>query len=183
MSNPSSSSCILKSESCLAKACIRQDNELMKREGILNLGCSLGSSQAMVILWDASYFTRLWCVFEIAVFMKQRQLSRTQINNKREDWLKVLPTSWGRLTMLLLFMTLIYVCIFRSVDEGPVRGQLFGPATVREFLISQVAAACFIFLLFLCAGRGVGGMRLGSLIDPLFGAWKAFHGPQLTCGT
>jgi len=46
--------------------CIHQTDLEKKKRGIDGLGGFLARSRYMVLLWDRSYFTRLWCVLELA---------------------------------------------------------------------------------------------------------------------
>jgi len=52
----------------LDKVCIHQKDPLLKKEGVESIGAFLYYSQTMLVLWDPSYATRLWCVFEMAAF-------------------------------------------------------------------------------------------------------------------
>jgi len=52
----------------LDKCCIHQTDQEKKMQGIQQLGGFLRSSHRMVILWQPEYFTRLWCVYELAAF-------------------------------------------------------------------------------------------------------------------
>lgn len=54
----------------LDKLCIDQGNPESKLWGISHLNVFLASSQRLVILWDRSYFTRAWCVFEVAMWKR-----------------------------------------------------------------------------------------------------------------
>lgn len=51
------------------KVCIDQINVEKKRSGILALAGFLCHSNRLVILWTPRYFTRLWCVFEVASWL------------------------------------------------------------------------------------------------------------------
>jgi hypothetical protein len=53
----------------LDKCCIHQTDESKKARGIKQLGAFLRHSKSMVVLWQPEYFTRLWCVYELAAFM------------------------------------------------------------------------------------------------------------------
>ena len=53
----------------LDKLCIHQTDPERKKKAIQSLGAFLMQSREMVILWDRSYFQRMWCVFEVAVFL------------------------------------------------------------------------------------------------------------------
>eukprot|EP00440_Ansanella_granifera_P006451 gb/GFBE01006996.1/.p1 GENE.gb/GFBE01006996.1/~~gb/GFBE01006996.1/.p1 ORF type:complete len:567 (+),score=82.49 gb/GFBE01006996.1/:1-1701(+) len=53
----------------LDKVCIHQTDPVLKRQGIDSIGSVLMSSQEMHLAWDSTYFERLWCVFEVAVFL------------------------------------------------------------------------------------------------------------------
>merc|ERR1712224_698316 len=48
--------------------CIHQTDEKVKLEGVYSLGGFLVNTKHMMILWSPPYFTRLWCVFEIAAY-------------------------------------------------------------------------------------------------------------------
>jgi len=52
----------------LDKCCIHQTDQEKKMQGRQQLGGFLRSSHRMVILWQPEYFTRLWCVYELAAF-------------------------------------------------------------------------------------------------------------------
>ena len=47
----------------LDRICINQANKNMKTEAILSLAGLLRKSDTMLILWDPSWTTRLWCLF------------------------------------------------------------------------------------------------------------------------
>ncbi|CAJ1351427.1 unnamed protein product [Effrenium voratum] len=44
-----------------------------KAEGTLNIGAFLKNSEAMLVLWDSSYVERLWCIFELAAYLKSHE--------------------------------------------------------------------------------------------------------------
>mmetsp|Transcript_96875 Transcript_96875/g.172421 ORF Transcript_96875/g.172421 Transcript_96875/m.172421 type:complete len:638 (+) Transcript_96875:110-2023(+) len=53
------------------KMCVNQADEAMKSEGIRSLGGFLRKSSRLVVLWSPRYFTRLWCIYEIACWLRQ----------------------------------------------------------------------------------------------------------------
>ncbi|KAF4664188.1 hypothetical protein FOL47_005257 [Perkinsus chesapeaki] len=60
--------------------CIHQSNERKKLEGIRNIGNYLARSDKLVIFWSADYNERLWCIFELACFL------RTDASRNVEIW-------------------------------------------------------------------------------------------------
>ena len=44
--------------------CIDQKDETRKAKGIISMGAILKSSDSILVLWDCSYSSRLWCVWE-----------------------------------------------------------------------------------------------------------------------
>ncbi|CAE8600670.1 unnamed protein product [Polarella glacialis] len=51
--------------------CINQSDAELKQVGIDSIGAYLRNSDSMLVLWGPEYFTRLWCCFELAVFMEK----------------------------------------------------------------------------------------------------------------
>jgi len=57
--------------------CIDQDDESLKGEAMISMGAILKSSASMLVLWDASWVQRFWCVFELASFLRSRKHQAT----------------------------------------------------------------------------------------------------------
>ena len=60
-------------------ACIRQDSDAAKADGIAALGAVLDRSERMLVLCDANYFKRLWCTFELAAYTKRAGEARIDL--------------------------------------------------------------------------------------------------------
>eukprot|EP00439_Symbiodinium_sp_Y106_P040369 s381_g4.t4 len=54
--------------------CIDPTDDSLKREGLLSLGAFLKNSESLLVLWDETYVARLWCMFEMAAFLRSRGL-------------------------------------------------------------------------------------------------------------
>jgi len=52
----------------LDKYCIHQKDMRLRMQGIMDLKGFLSKSNCVFVLLDSSYFTRLWCAFEMAAF-------------------------------------------------------------------------------------------------------------------
>lgn len=64
------------------KLCIDQEDTERLKMGIRSLNVFLAASQRMVIFWDRTYFTRAWCICEIAM---RESFERKRIAAKEED--------------------------------------------------------------------------------------------------
>ena len=62
----------------LDRICISSDPEL-KAQAILSLSGLLKKSDEMLILWDPSWTERLWCLFELAAFLKSKKLTNQRL--------------------------------------------------------------------------------------------------------
>ncbi|CAE8617013.1 unnamed protein product [Polarella glacialis] len=65
------STCCTKVSYFLDCLCINQTDAELKQTGIDSIGAYLRNSDSMLVLWAPAYFTRLWCCFELAVFMEK----------------------------------------------------------------------------------------------------------------
>ncbi|CAK9050779.1 Uncharacterized protein SCF082_LOCUS27954 [Durusdinium trenchii] len=57
----------------LDRLCINQYDEREKSLGVLSLGACLKHSKKIMILWDETFCHRLWCIFELAAFLKTHE--------------------------------------------------------------------------------------------------------------
>eukprot|EP00747_Dinoflagellata_sp_TGD_P093191 gnl/TRDRNA2_/TRDRNA2_165680_c2_seq1.p1 gnl/TRDRNA2_/TRDRNA2_165680_c2~~gnl/TRDRNA2_/TRDRNA2_165680_c2_seq1.p1 ORF type:complete len:733 (+),score=89.28 gnl/TRDRNA2_/TRDRNA2_165680_c2_seq1:128-2200(+) len=74
----------------LDKLCIHQADEALKMQGIRSIGGILKFSRRLVVFWSPLYFSRLWCMFEVAVWVWLG----------RADQLKFLPLPKAQLVPL-----------------------------------------------------------------------------------
>ena len=59
------------------RICISEDGKL-KTQAILSLAGMLKKSKHMLVLWDPSWSDRLWCLFELAAFLKCKKVEGSQ---------------------------------------------------------------------------------------------------------
>jgi len=88
----------------LDKVCIHQTDPELKAAGIRALGAYLRRSEHMLVLWGDDYFDRLWCCYELALY----------IHMKGVDAVTILPIVQGAQVLLALAMisaTLTYVAV------------------------------------------------------------------------
>eukprot|EP00913_Durusdinium_trenchii_P032334 g30275.t1 len=64
-------------------------------EGIISLGAILKSSSSMLVIWDESYVERLWCLFELAAFLKAHEEEAGRSERNGRSALRVKPLSLG----------------------------------------------------------------------------------------
>mmetsp|Transcript_5979 Transcript_5979/g.17876 ORF Transcript_5979/g.17876 Transcript_5979/m.17876 type:complete len:513 (-) Transcript_5979:388-1926(-) len=57
----------------LDKCSVDQVDVHAKQEGIRNIGAFLGHSDRLLVCWDETYLSRLWCSFELATFLRLKQ--------------------------------------------------------------------------------------------------------------
>lgn len=54
----------------LDRVCIHQKDLRRKTEGVMSIGAILKASHSILVIFDETYVDRLWCVFELAAFLK-----------------------------------------------------------------------------------------------------------------
>ncbi|CAE7432222.1 unnamed protein product [Symbiodinium sp. CCMP2592] len=119
--------------------CIDQIDQRRKSLGIFNMGAFLKSSDSLLVLWDPTYTSRLWCIFELSAFLR----------SKKDPKLIIRPTVLGPCYLLLSLALAVLVSSFGALPDGHgiydvmlVQGCLFGVgfypivASFREYFRS-----------------------------------------------
>lgn len=78
------------------KICVAQQDPKLMSEGVVNIGGIVKNSKSMLVCWDSTYLSRLWCVLEVAAFLKTHDAA--------EKNLYIRPTSWGSVTCMLFLI-------------------------------------------------------------------------------
>ncbi|CAE7861632.1 ABCF5 [Symbiodinium microadriaticum] len=111
----------------LDKLCIAQHDAVKKEKGILGLAGFLHRSDRLLVLWSPRYFTRLWCAYEIATFMK---------DHKRAKSILVMPVKTASLFFLYSaswhLLTYCYYIVDDAADGRSILQQtiLVGPVFI-----------------------------------------------------
>jgi len=91
------------------KLCIAQKDAHLKERGILGLASFLNHSECLTMLWSPRYFSRLWCTFEVAVFLRSQQ----------KKHIRIMPVSFALLVFLISFVAHVgaFTYYFFSIRE------------------------------------------------------------------
>eukprot|EP00439_Symbiodinium_sp_Y106_P063824 s789_g9.t3 len=130
----------------LDKLCIAQGPEQaeLKKKGILGLAAFLNHSRRLVVLWSPRYFSRLWCAYEIATFLTNR--------NRQKDIL-VVPIVAGPI-LLLLYLCWAWVLSCIHIVLGNM--EFFGVSFTFDATTSQVPGPVVLQLMFLILSPALG---------------------------
>ena len=60
-------------------ACINQHDHILKAEGLASMGAILKQSKSLLVLWDQTFVSRLWCMFEMAAYLHGRTGSSASV--------------------------------------------------------------------------------------------------------
>ncbi|CAE7780002.1 unnamed protein product [Symbiodinium sp. CCMP2592] len=106
------------------KICIAQKDPKLQAEGVVNVGAAVKNSQSMLVCWDPTYLSRLWCVLEVAAFLKTHENAAELI---------IRPTSWGPLAIVLFGTFWAWSGMSQwnaSLILGSLESEQLGPMTV-----------------------------------------------------
>lgn len=141
------------------KMCIHQTDPELKSKGILGLAGFLKISDRLVILWSPRYFSRLWCVYEIASWMSQgKPLQNIEINPVAEGsfmfcihlgittlaCMMVIAARFEDNTFYLSMATaaVIAACVPLHVMRRNVRDLSKMPKQIKEFSFHKAECFC-----------------------------------------
>ena len=102
----------------LDRICISQRDNDLKAQAIFSLAGLLKKSDVMLILWDPTWTERLWCLFELAAFLKSKKVA------SGKQALIVRPISFGPIS-IAIFIFSCTVCI--PLTTAPVLDSTFAP--------------------------------------------------------
>ncbi|CAK9106543.1 unnamed protein product [Durusdinium trenchii] len=121
----------------LDRICISKNNDDLKAASIFSLAGILNKSDEMLVLWDPTWSDRLWCVFELAAFLKSKVAS--------EQVLLIRPTVLGPCSISLfiaMFVVMLPVTTVPAVGERLVTAPLSG-AFLFLFIVAYFISASF----------------------------------------
>lgn len=122
----------------LDRICINQSDPELKFAGVLSIGGILKNSRSMLVCWDETYFQRLWCVFELAAFLKSHDESATELD--------IRPTFLGPCAACLFLMTSAAMLVIRPQQEAKAYLDTPINAAISVFgvfsVVAPVGAAC-----------------------------------------
>ena len=131
----------------LDKLCIAQHDPSLKAQGILGLASFLDASEELTILWSPRYYTRLWCCFELAAFLRKRASSNARVT------VLYVPTSWMLVSWILLLLAGVAAIQIQdwqvSTGTRPARehNTLPGVADIPYWLFSWACCSVWSYLL------------------------------------
>ena len=127
----------------LDRLCIAQHDPKLKTRGILGLASFLDHSEELTILWSPRFFTRLWCCFEVAAFLRK--------SRRRNQRVAVLPaaTAGMQLAWIATFLggsaCLQILWWAASVElRPPQSGGMFGSTADIPLSVGILAACCLM---------------------------------------
>jgi len=129
----------------LDRICIRQDDEHHKTEGLAGLGAVLQRSEALLVCWDRTYAERLFCVFELASFLRFHPDSHVSVLEIKPVMLGYVALSIAAFSYLLAlaFITLPFASSTAAWAAAAVLSFLEGAflmSVFRDFFRSLEAA-------------------------------------------
>ena len=130
----------------LDKACIHQGNLALKQPALQCLDIMLLYSRRMLVLWAPDYFDRLWCIYELATFMKLHPDAASRV-----DFIPTWMTTFVSVTFTVMVFSMPLIGL---MSTGPllrlgmeVAGPYWGYALVHNLVclvpITMMGLACY----------------------------------------
>eukprot|EP00434_Breviolum_minutum_P024591 symbB.v1.2.021721.t1/scaffold1893.1/size96936/6 len=94
----------------LDRLCISQKDDRLKAQAIFSLAGFLKKSDEMLILWDPTWTERLWCLFELAAFLKSKKMT------SGKQVLIVRPLFWGPISIAVFTVSFVVGLPFTTVS-------------------------------------------------------------------
>ena len=110
--------------------CIHQSDAQLRQRGLLSLGANIKNTKTMLVLWDETWVERLWCIFEMAAFLKSH-------GEEAKSHLVILPTFLCPFWLVHLTILSVVILLMVALPFSPLlfAGLGFAAAVVTEMLI------------------------------------------------
>jgi len=149
------------------KVCIHQTDAEQKAKGIASIGGIIGKSKTLLVAWDQTYFTRLWCPFEIAAFRKA----------KPEGKVVVLPIETGHIVALLALAGL-----FKAIGCALLTTFCHDPLYLRGAFEGRLPFYCFLLIPYmLFAAVHQANQRVLFQLETLFSTYSVQNCESYCC--
>lgn len=116
------------------KVCIHQTDPVQKYDGIMSIGGFLRRSEVLLVAWDATYFSRLWCTYELSAYCHARPLGPVVF----------VPISFGNLYVALIIMIVLAQGLKQLLVTWQIDEELKMELTHFFWISSSLVAAVFI---------------------------------------
>ena len=123
----------------LDRICISENDVNLKTATIFSLAGILKKSDQMLVLWDPTWSERLWCVFELAAFLKSKEA-------RKEALLIIRPTFLGPSSIFLFISAFLVMVPATTVPNAGFRYFLVVPLLgvfLLLFVMGYLIAAAF----------------------------------------
>ncbi|OLQ12007.1 hypothetical protein AK812_SmicGene4093 [Symbiodinium microadriaticum] len=129
----------------LDKLCIDQHDERLKEKGIMGLAGFLDNTRKLTVLWSPQYFSRLWCTYELATFLR---------NPDQHKPLEVMPVRMCYLLFLMAFCWRILLFAYYVLIASP---EILGPQAATS--LRQIFPVLVIVILPMHFYKGLSLMK------------------------
>eukprot|EP00439_Symbiodinium_sp_Y106_P083831 s123_g24.t1 len=154
----------------LDKICVNQNIQSDKKRAIAGLAAFVARSSQMLVHWDETYFQRLWCNFELSVFLKCHDVRKLQfVPLWLPPWLLTTMTccyAGGRLAAIAAAFADIQALEDQSSSQQTGRGTALAFGTNR-------------LLKYIADGQGFLVFCIPSLIFSIVSFHAKLHGHRL----
>ena len=134
----------------LDRICINEKDQYQKAASIFSLAGILKRSDEMLVLWDATWGDRLWCLFELAAFLKSKDAS--------EQVLCIRPTFVGPCSIVMFIGSFIVLSPLTSIPTPQPNPAAF-VYFFAVFLFLLVISAYFVIAAFRGYFRSVEALK------------------------
>ncbi|CAE7019586.1 unnamed protein product [Symbiodinium sp. CCMP2456] len=122
-------------------ACIHQTDVQVKLEGLVSIGAFLKKSRTLLVLWDPTLVSRLWCIFEMAAFLHSCEF------DAQKD-VKICPVLVGPVFLLGHFGLCVLMVIYAYAPVPLVPFWPWGGLLVAMLALPCLTLFAYVLLVF-----------------------------------